>query len=315
MARKTTKFPTSDKRIKGFNMHYTGQVYRPPSEYDTPLLEVTIGCSHNKCNFCMMYKNTPFKISPMEHIKEDIEELQSCGVSFRKIYLLNGDPWCLPTQKLLEIAKLIHTHLPSVKSISSYVSIKNIMGKSQEEINELRAAFYNDLHIGVETAYAPALDFLNKGCNCEDIYEQIHKLNRAKFRYNVLLMLGIAGKGNAEKNAEANAKFLNETKPRIISVMPTTLAFGSELEKLTDAGAFIEQTQLDMILEEKMLINSINYNGYFYGGHNMNLVPVNGFLKDKQKLMTKLEHAINTLDQEILNSTRPRESVSQDLAL
>ena len=296
---------------RGHAMHYTGQIYRPPSEYDTPLLEVSIGCSHNKCNFCMMYKNTPFRLSPMDHIREDIEELQSCGVPFKKIYLLNGDPWCLPTKNLLEIAELIHNHLPSVKSISSYVSIKNLMQKSQEEVNELRAASYNDLHIGVETAYAPALDFLNKGSTLDDVYEQIAKINHAKFRYNVLLMLGVAGKGNAEKNTEANAKFLNATKPRIISVMPTTIAFGSKLEKSCNTCDFIEQNQLEMINEEKILINAIDYNAYFYGSHNMNLVPVSGFLKAKEKLIATLNQGIATLDPNILNSVRAREAVSQ----
>ena len=260
----------------------------------------------------MMYKNTPFSVSPMEHIKEDIEELQSCNVPFKKIYLLNGDPWCLPTKNLLEIAELIHTYLPSVKSISSYVSIKNLMQKSQDEVNELRAAFFNDLHIGVETAYTPALALQNKGCTRDDVYEQMTKINQAKFRYNVLLMLGVAAKGNAEKNVEANAEFLNEAKPRVISVMPTAIAFGSSLEKLCDAGKFIKQNQLEMPFEEKMLINAIDYNAYFYGSHNMNLVPVSGFLKDKQKLIATLDHAIATLDQEVLYSTRPGESVAQE---
>src|SRR5699024_259751 len=98
-------------------MHYTGQVYRPPLEAYTPLLEVTVGCSHNKCAFCTMYHLTDFSISPLENVIEDLKELQSLDKYLDRIYLLNGDPFVLSTEKLITIGELIHSYLPHMKTI------------------------------------------------------------------------------------------------------------------------------------------------------------------------------------------------------
>ncbi|MFQ8697852.1 MAG: hypothetical protein ACLR8B_05730 [Peptoniphilus harei] len=115
-------------------MHYTGEVYRPPLEAYTPLLEVTHGCSHNDCVFCTMYNNTSFGISPLKDIEEDIIELASSPSRvyrpMERIYLLNGDPFVLKTERLLEISDLIKKYIPEVKTITAYCSFYNLENKS-----------------------------------------------------------------------------------------------------------------------------------------------------------------------------------------
>lgn len=115
-------------------MHFTGQVYRHPMEAQTQLLEVTAGCSHNKCAFCTMYRKTPFKISALEHIKEDLEELKTYRKTIKRFYLVNAEPMVLSTNKLVAISEMIQTYYPEVETITGYASILNIKNKSLEDL-------------------------------------------------------------------------------------------------------------------------------------------------------------------------------------
>ncbi len=116
-------------------MHYTGPVYRHPLEANTPLLEVTYGCSWNKCSFCNMYKSIKFNLSPWEHIIEDLEEMsQIYPESLESIVIVNGDPFALSTRRLLKISELIHKYFPNVNRISSQASVRNIMTKNRRRV-------------------------------------------------------------------------------------------------------------------------------------------------------------------------------------
>lgn len=289
-------------------MHYTGEVYRHPMEGYTPLLEVTIGCSHNKCSFCTMYRKTPFKMSPLEHIKQDLKELKSYGVEVPRIYLVNADPFVLSTDKLVTIAELIHEYFPEIETITCYASIKNMKNKSLDDLKKLRKLGYNQLHIGLETAYDPALITMNKGFTNAEAYEQLGKLIEAGFEYDALLMLGVAGRNAGLINTESTIKLLSTYKPYMVSIMPTSVTPGSELEDICNSGDYVELTELEMLREEIQFLRLLDVDDdcYFFGSHNFNLVPVSGIMKERANMIEKLENAINTLSPEVLNSTKPR---------
>ncbi len=289
-------------------MHYTGEVYRHPMEGYTPLLEVTIGCSHNKCSFCTMYRKTPFKMSPIEHIKEDLAELKSHGSKIERIYLVNADPFVLSCDKLITIGNLIHEYLPEIKTITCYASIKNMMNKSVDDLKKLRALGFNQLHIGLETAYDPALKMMNKGFTNADAYEQLGKLKEAGFEYDALLMLGVAGRNAGIENTQSTIELLSTFKPYMVSIMPTSVTPGSELEEICDRGDYVELTELEMLREEIAFLKALDVdeNCYFFASHNFNLVPVSGNMSQKDAMITHLENAIKSLNPKVLNSTKPR---------
>ncbi len=292
-------------------MHYTGEVYRHPMEGYTPLLEVTIGCSHNKCSFCTMYRKTPFKMSPIEHIKEDLAELKASGGKIERIYLVNADPFVLSTDKLVTIGNLIHEYLPEIKTITCYASIKNMTNKSVDDLKKLRALGYNQLHIGLETAYDPALKMMNKGFTNADAYVQLGKLKEAGFEYDALLMLGVAGRNAAIVNTEATIALLSTFQPYMVSIMPTSVTPGSELEAICDRGDYVELTELEMLREEIEFLKALDVDDrcYFFGSHNFNLVPVSGTMGERDQMIAHLENAIKSLSHEILNSTKPRGAI------
>jgi len=289
-------------------MHFTGQVYRHPMEGYTPLLEVTIGCSHNKCAFCVMYDQTPFSVSPMEHIEEDLKELKSHGYPIRRIYLVNADPFVLSTDKLVKIAERILHYFPEIETITGYASINNFKNKTVEDLRLLKSLRYDQFHIGIETMYAPALEQMNKGFTVEDVYEQIGKLKEAGMTYDALLMVGVAGRGNGARNMEPTVKLLNETRPYMISIMPTSVTPGSRLEAMCDRGEFVEPTEGEMLEEEIALLKALTYDDAFlFGSHTYSLVPVSGYLKtDKEKILARLENGLKTLSPDVLNGILPR---------
>lgn len=291
-------------------MHFTGQVYRHPVESNTPLLEVTAGCSHNKCTFCTMYRNTPFTVSPKDHVEEDLQEFKSMGQPIKRIFLVNGEPFVLSTKRLIEIGEKINSYFPEIETITCYTSIQNLKNKSLEDLKKLRSLKYNQLHIGLETAYNPALKQMNKGFTQEEAYENLKKLTDAGFEWDALLMMGVAGKGNSEINVKETAKLLNTFPPYMVSVMPTSVTKGSDLEVLRDKGEFVESTELEMLEEEKMLLRLLDFEDcYLFGSHNYNLIPVSGEFKHKQAIIDYIDKEIMELDDVVLNGVLPRAAI------
>lgn len=281
-------------------MHQTGQIYRPPSEASVQRLEVTVGCSHNKCSFCTMYRKTPFRISPLEDVEADLQELQKRGEKITRIYLTNGDPFVLGTERLVRIAELVHQYLPEVEVLTCYASIQNLKAKSLEELKLLKRVGYDELYVGLETAYAPAVELINKGFTVEEAYENIGKLKEAGMRYTALLMMGIGGKGNSEESVKATAKLLNQYPPYRVSALSTSVLRGSELEALCKKGAYVQFTERELVEEEKMLLRALQIDDcIFFGSHPYNLITINGILpQDREKIIEHLDSEMAAWDRD-----------------
>lgn len=286
-------------------MHYTGEVYRPPLEAYTPLLEVTYGCSHNNCAFWTMYHRTQFAISPMADVESDIIEIsQSYPRPIERIYLLNGDPFVLSTEKLIEISDLIHKYIPEIKTITSYASFYNLKNKSKEDLKVLREKAYNELWFGVETGDREVLSWLNKGCDLEEYHKGLEKMKYAKMSYNAIVMQGIKGRGKSKENAKETAKFLNTYSPIGIFIMSTDVQYGSLLFKMREEGKFQETTNRENLEEQIELLKNLNVPGdvLYSSGHIVNLVRVSSHMRNKEKMIKKLEYALESLPTEVLDS-------------
>lgn len=291
-------------------MHFTGQVYRHPMEARTQLLEVTAGCSHNQCTFCTMYRKTPFVVSKMAHIEEDLQELKKQGRPIKRFFLVNGEPFVLSTEKLIAIGKKINDYFPEVETITCYTSIKNIRNKTVEDLKKLKVLKFNELHVGLESAYDPALKQMNKGYTQKEAYENIQKLIDAGIKWDAFVMLGIAGKGNSEINVKETTDLINKFQPYMVSVMPTSVTKGSELEEIRDKGDFVESTEREMLEEEIMLLDKLDVgDAYFFGSHMYNLVPISGSLKHKKEMINHLKDKLETLEKDVLDDVLERPAI------
>lgn len=151
-------------------MHYTGTVYRNPYEPPSPLLEITQGCSHNKCRFCNMYSDVKFKPSPMEWIVEDIKEIASVYPQIDRLQLLSADPFVLSFERLDEICDLIHEHLPNVKIMTMAARVDNVRDKTVDELKILKDKGIVELNLGAESGDDETLKSVKKGYTGEDIH-------------------------------------------------------------------------------------------------------------------------------------------------
>ena len=195
-------------------MHYTGTVYRTPYWSTFPLLQITQGCTHNKCKFCTMYRDVPFKMQPMEWIEQDLQEIASIAPDARTIQLLSANPLALTYDKLAPILEMINRYLPNVAVITMYARTDNIAHKSDEDLKRLKEAGVNDLYIGVEYGLNDVLADLNKGYSADETREQCLRLNAVGISHCDLMMPGTAGKGRGLETAKATAAIENEIKPR-----------------------------------------------------------------------------------------------------
>lgn len=285
-------------------MKYTEPVFRPPFEADSLLLQVTVGCSHNKCTFCTMYRQVRFQVESIEQIEKDLWEAREAIPVVQRIFLVNADPFALRADTLKEIGRKIHEILPEVKTIAMYASILNVMNKTDEELQELRALKFNDLNIGVESAFPGMVERFNKGYDLLTAKTQLARLKKAGFDFSLNIIIGGAGTEHYIENAQANAAFINETKPNLIFIANLHVDPGSELFDEMNNGDFVENTLRQNLEEEIELLRHIDLGDcFFYGMHTSNVVPIQGTIsKTKGRMLRQLEGALETMNEDLLGS-------------
>ena len=288
-------------------MHYTGSVYRPPFEARSLLLQVTVGCSHNRCCFCTMYRDVPFSIEPLEQIEADLDEARTYVPDTRRVFLENGDAFVLNADHLEAIARLIHEKLPKVETITMYASIKNIRTKTDEELHRLRALGINDLNIGVESGYDPALAYIDKDYNALEAVFELRRLKAAGMDFCLNVIFGAAGSGNQAANALATAELVNEAQPAVIFTGTTHADEGCPLYDDLKSGAFVENTFAEYLEEEELFVSRLELERCrYFGLHPSNVVCVDGLLpRDKQAIITEIRRIRESMTPEQLTS-RPR---------
>ena len=273
-------------------MKYTGLTYRPPYEADSLLLQVTAGCSHNRCSFCTMYRDVPFEEETLEQIETDLKEARMYVPGITRVFLENGDPFCLPAERLAEIAQLVHQYLPKVDRIAMYASVKNIRSKTDEELRMLRALGINELNVGVESGLDDALSLMNKGYTAEQAFYELGRLRKAGIDYGANIIFGCAGAGRWRENAEATARLLNETKPYLIFTGTIHAEPGCELYEDMASGKSAEPTFGEYLDEEEYLLTLLEpWECFWFGLHPANVCRMQGWLQEDRELMIRTVRA------------------------
>lgn len=286
-------------------LHFTGQIWRPPYESSSQLLQVTSGCTWNKCKFCSLYHGTQFRMSPISEIEEDLQVIRQWQPGARRVYLTGANPFVLSYNRLMDIAILLRKYLTEMVSFGMFARITDIATKSVEELKILRHMKLDSINIGLETAHDPTLARMEKGYNAAEILAQLSKLEQAGIRYNLVYLNGLAGKGQGIESAIATADILNQLNPYILNIVSLTIFPESRLFLEVLNGEYEEEPEKERLMEMRTLINRLNINVNLLAQHVSNTVPISGRLpNDKKAILRELDNAIADLPEESLRSYR-----------
>nr|WP_307760298.1 radical SAM protein [uncultured Peptostreptococcus sp.] len=297
-------------------MKYDDQIYRPPKEARSLLLQVTNGCTHNKCRFCGMYRNVKFGMESLEQIESDIIEASRHPFyrNSKRVFLLNGNPFVLKADRLIKIAELIHKYIPTVEVISMYASIKDIESKSDEELKAIKEAGISDLYIGVESGNQKALEFINKGNTVDEAVKEMKRLDQYGYYYYAMVLTGLMGEGveKAIENGKMTGEMLSKVNCRAIFPMSVTLVPGTELWEMTQRGEYKEATEYDRLVELKTLVENLNpeSTALLSSAHNSNTMFIKGILpNDREKMLNEINEIFEESTAEEMQSWIDRKRI------
>ena len=276
-------------------MRYEGTVYRPPGEWKSYLLQVTVGCSHNACTFCGMYKDKRYRVRPLEEIFEDIALARAAYGDVKRVFLCDGDAVAMDTEELLAVLDRLYETFPSLERVNAYAGPGSTLRKTEEELAALRRAGLVRLYLGVESGSDAVLKFIHKGVNAQQMLQAGQRLVEAGIDLWVTIILGITGEGGDwREHILSTAQIINEMKPRHLSAMTFAPAKGTPLGDDVLAGRF-KVYGPDHILEEcRLLIQHLDVDPlHFTSNHASNYLPLKGSLpQDREKFLSLIDQAL-----------------------
>lgn len=286
-------------------MHYTGTVYRNPYEPPSPLLEITQGCSHNKCKFCNMYSAVKFKPSPIEWIEEDLAEIASMYPNTHRLQLLSADPFVLGFEQLDEICDLVYKYLPNIKIMTMAARVDNIKDKTVEELEILKSKGIVELNLGAESGDDLTLKQVNKGYESKDILEQCSKLDEAGIDYWLTFLNGVAGREHSKDHAINSAKIFSQCNPTVVGTGGLVLFEGTGLLAQYKQGKFNPLSEKGLMEELKLFIENLDFDGRFITHHTFSMDLNNSnFKENKRRILDSLQHGIDNFDMDRLTQIR-----------
>ena len=276
-------------------MHYEGLIYRPPSEADSILLQVTVGCSHNKCTFCDTYREKRFTIKDDDIIDADIDYASKNLRFLQRVFLIDGDALIIPQQRLVRILSRIREKMPWVQRVGIYGNAKGILGKTDEQLATLRDLGLEIVYFGLESGDAQVLEEVRKGHTPERMIEAGRKIRAAGMKLSVMVILGIGGRQRSIEHARATGKVLSAIDPNYIGVLTLMIRPGTPLEAQVRDGRFELLTAREMLEElREMLIHTNMTRGLFFANHASNYLPLKIRMPaDKEKAVQMLDVALS----------------------
>ncbi len=286
-------------------LHFTGQIWRPPYEASSQLLQVTAGCTHNKCKFCSLYHGTKFRLSPITEVEEDLKVIQQYQPRARRVFLTGANPFALSYNRLLDLGLLIRKYLRYCESIGMFARISDIKPKTVEELKNLRHLGFDSISIGTESGDDETLARMDKGYTANDIIEQCKKLEEANIRYNFVYLTGLAGKNKGQQNAINTAMVFNQLHPFTINFVSLTVFPESKLYQEIQNGEYVEATEHERLLELKTFISNLNIETTLLGNTVSNTIPFVGMIpNDKVRILNELDLAIRQISEHELKQYR-----------
>jgi len=282
-------------------MQYEGIVIRPPSEAESLILQVTLGCSHNRCTFCPTYKGRRFRIKDLELIKEEVDEAAPYG-PFRKVFLADGDALIIPQAKLLAILDHLNEKLTGLRRVGIYGNAKSILRKSVDELKALGERKLGIVYLGVETGDPVLLEKIQKGASYEQMVAAGRRVKEAGITLSATVLLGLGGMEGGQRHARATARVLSDIDPDFASALTLMVVPGTPLHEEMEAGQFQLPSPFQLLQELGTIVAESNFTRcYFTSNHASNYLPIKARLpKDKEAVVRLIEKVVSAKDPALL---------------
>ena len=269
-------------------MRYEGTVYRPPGEWKSYLLQVTVGCSHNACTFCGMYKDKRYRVRPLEEIFEDIALARAAYGDVKRVFLCDGDAVAMDTEELLAVLDRLYETFPSLERVNAYAGPGSTLRKTEEELVRL--------YLGVESGSDAVLRAVRKGMDAAGMLEAGRRIVAAGFDLWTMVLIGLAGPGEASRaHALDTAALINAMRPRHLSALTYLPERGTALGDAAARGEFRLLTAWQALEETRLLLEHLEVDPlHFTSDHASNYLPLKGGLPgDKARLLALLDGALS----------------------
>lgn len=282
-------------------MKYEGLIIRPPSEAYSLLLQVTTGCSHNKCTFCPTYRDKKFRIKSREEILDDLAEASHYR-RVRRVFLCDGDALIIPQPRLLDILASIRRSLPGIERVGTYANAKSILRKTPEDLRDLKAAGLKMVYLGVETGSAALLEKIRKGVGVEQMVEAGRRIKDAGILLSVTVLLGIGGTTHSVEHATETAKILTRIDPDYTGALTVMVVPGTPLYEDQQAGRFQLPDTFGFLTELGTMIARSQFTDCFFtSNHASNYLPIRARLpQQKEDTVRMIQEVIRRGDRGLL---------------
>jgi len=276
-------------------MHYEGaHIIRPPSEADSIILQVTVGCSHNRCTFCGTYKEERFRIKDQAIVEADLDFAAKYCLRQSRVFLADGDVLALSQSRLVELLSKIKQRLPWVNRVSLYGNARAIRNKSVDQLLELKGLGLHRVYMGLESGYDPVLIAIDKGANAAAMIEAGQRVKAANLFLSVTALLGIAGAALSQEHAKVTGRVLSAMEPNQTGILTLMLLENTPLYQREQAGEFVLPAQHGMLAELRTMVEHLDLKkGQLQSNHASNYLAINARMpRDKEAVLAAIDQAL-----------------------
>jgi len=274
-------------------MNFEGKVYRPWIEANSVLIQVTLGCSMNHCTFCNMFRDKRFKVRDIDDVFADIEETRRYYPRVESVFLCDGNVMAARTNYLLKVIKKVRETFPECKKLSLYSALNDFRRKSVEDLKALKAAGLDMAYVGLESGDAVVLERVKKNMTPEQALEGMAMAKEAGIEVLLSFIFGLGGRDRSREHIEETTRLLNLLQPEQIAPMALAIQPGTELEQEVKDGTFKMPTQLQLLEEEKYLLENMSFETVYWGDHGNNMIQMRGmFPQSKEFFLGHVNDAI-----------------------
>ena len=277
-------------RPEGFCMRYEGNIFRPPSEAYSLLVQVTVGCTHNKCTFCSMYKDKKFHIRSQEEILEDLAWARAHYRRVDRMFLCDGDALALSNRRMLPILEYIKENFPECERVTVYGRATDALRKTDEELRELYEAGITMVYVGAESGSEKVLKDINKGETRQELIDGVRKIEASGMAASVTFISGLAGKDGWEEHAIESGRMISEMSPSYVALLTLLVDPSVPMAKDIESGKMKLLSAEEVMAETLLMLQhtEVAKKCVFRSNHASNYLSLKGNLPDDKEAMMEM---------------------------